>query len=84
MADRTVKAVSNADFARRVGIHYTMASRLRNGHRMPSSGLLSAIVEAFHVEGDELGVMHAALGGGPDTFGAWIRDCLYVEDPVDD
>lgn len=78
---RTVQiepAVSNTDFARRVGIHYTMASRIRNGKRMPSAATLTAIIRAFHISEPLLTSMMNALDGGQDEFGKWIRKNLFV------
>lgn len=71
------RATSNTDFARRVGVHYTMASRIRNGKRMPSSTTLSHIQTAFNIQGDLLKSMMAALDAGQTTFGAWVQEHLF-------
>lgn len=72
------KAISNTDFARRVDIHYTMASRIRNGRRMPSAATLSRIQEAFGVKGKKLDSMMTAVAGGQEHFGEWVRANLFV------
>jgi transcriptional regulator with XRE-family HTH domain len=78
------KAVNNPDFAKRVGIHFTMASRLRNGERMPSTAVLSRIVSAFELTGEDLeAFMRAARDRR--TLGMWIDANLFEqarEDPT--
>lgn len=78
------KAASNTDFARRVGVHYTMASRIRNGKRMPSSHTLSSMQVAFGVQDGDLRSMMKAIEGGQDTFGAWVREHLFIPDATHD
>ena len=80
---RPVKAASNTDFARRVGVHYTMASRIRNGKRMPSSRTLSSIQVAFTIAGKDLQAMMVAVEGGAPTFSAWVRENLFASDAAD-
>lgn len=72
------KAVSNTDFARRVGVHYTMASRIRNGKRMPSSHTLSSICSAFKITGGDQERMMTAVANGSDAFGVWVRENLFI------
>jgi transcriptional regulator with XRE-family HTH domain len=73
-----IKAASNTDFARRVGVHYTMASRIRNGKRMPSSRTLSAIQVAFNISGQQLQDMMRAVEGGAPAFSSWVRENLFA------
>jgi transcriptional regulator with XRE-family HTH domain len=70
------RAHSNADFGARIGLHFTMASRLRNGKRAPSSMTLAAIQDAFELTPEET---HAMLQAAitPETFGDWVRANLY-------
>jgi transcriptional regulator with XRE-family HTH domain len=75
------KAVSNADFARRVGVHFTMASRLRNGHRVPSPYTLIKIREAFGLTPLEVDEMLQSCETD-QQFGTWAREHLF-EDPID-
>jgi transcriptional regulator with XRE-family HTH domain len=72
------KATSNTDFGRRVGVHFTMASRLRNGHRVPSPQTMLAIKKAFSLTADEVNAMLEAADT-PDTFGVWARANLFEE-----
>lgn len=76
-ATKVVKATSNTDFARRVGIHYTMASRIRNGKRMPSAGTLSSVIEAFQIKGKKLDDLMHAVNEGQESFGVWVRANLF-------
>ena len=78
------RAVSNTDFARRVGVHYTMASRLRNGKRMPSSHTLSSICSAFNLRGADQEAMMRAVEAGQTEFGRWVREQLFIPHATDD
>lgn len=71
-----VRATSNADFGRRVGVHYTYASRLRNGQRLPSSSTLIAIRHAFVLDDHMASEMMNATASAAQ-FGAWITDHLF-------
>lgn len=73
-----VKALSNADFGRRVGIHYTHASRLRNGQRLPSVSVLSSVQDAFQLNDKETSEMLEAARD-PEAFGRWIDEHLFDE-----
>lgn len=81
---RIEKAASNTDFARRVGVHYTMASRIRNGKRMPSSRTLSAIQVAFKIQDQDLRSMMTAMEGGTESFSAWVRENLFAPTATED
>jgi transcriptional regulator with XRE-family HTH domain len=74
------KAVSNADFGRRVGVHYTFASRLRNGQRIPSVETISAIRAAFNLDAATTVAMMDAAAQGAPTFGEWLNSTLFVTD----
>lgn len=73
------KAVSNTDFANRVGVHYTFASRLRNGQRVPSMATVTAIREAFGLTGKQTTDMMDAIAQGPSVFGEWVNTNLFVK-----
>lgn len=66
--------LTNEEFAEKVGIHFTMASRLKNGQRLPSVRTLLRIAEAFDVPLDDLA---RAYEYGADEFGALLRDRIY-------
>lgn len=72
-------AVSNAQFAKAVNAHYTMASRLRNGQRMPSVSMLNRIIEAYHLDAAET---LAAYAAGPAQFGRYLREQVFEKEPV--
>jgi transcriptional regulator with XRE-family HTH domain len=76
-----IKATSNADFARLVGVHFTMASRLRNGHRIPSPQTMLAIRDAFKLTPQEVNEMVDACSS-QEQFGSWCRWRLF-EEPAD-
>lgn len=78
------RAVSNTDFAKRVGVHYTMASRIRNGRRMPSSHTLSSICSAFNLHGSDQEEMMLAVQEGQSAFGQWVRAKLFIPHAEDD
>ena len=42
-----LKGLSDMEFSRRAGIHFTSWSRIKNGHREPSARVLGAIARAF-------------------------------------
>lgn len=68
---------SNVDFADAVDIHFSMASKLRHGHRSPSLETLIKIWETFELPADEL--LQAAKAG-PDSFGHYLRRSVFDED----
>lgn len=74
-----IKATSNADFGRRVGVHYTYASRLRNGQRIPSSHTINAIRTAFELDEHMTSEMIQAAQTA-EGFGDWISEHLFEED----
>lgn len=77
--DEEPRALTNAEFAAAVGVHFSMSSRLRNGERIPSSGLLARIVQAYDLSPMQLEEMFVALNG-PDpeqAFGRWISAAIF-------
>lgn len=67
-------AMTNYSFAEAVGINYTMASRLRNGKRLPSGRLLLRIQEQFGLPYEEL---RDAYQGGSAEFGRYISAKIF-------
>lgn len=65
-------------FAARVGCHFTTASRLRNGERMPSRELLGRIVEEYDLDSDE--VLKLFTTGTPDEFGRYLKKNVFMTD----
>lgn len=72
--------VTNGEFARDIGVHFTMASRYRNGRRIPSTQVLSRIARTYDLPIDEL---VGAATAGHDKFGQYMREHLFFEDEVD-
>lgn len=62
--------VTNNEFGDRVGCDFTMASRLRNGERLPSRELLERIVAAYGLDGNEA---LAATRAGRSAFKEFLR-----------
>lgn len=65
---------TNEDFANAVTQHgaacdFTMASKMRNGHRSPSAAVLAAIWAAFELDGNAI---LTAYRGGPKEFGEFL------------
>lgn len=67
-------AETNMAFARKCGVHFTMASRLRNGHRLPSTSLLIRISKVYHLPLRDLTV---AYSDGRDAFGQYMRAHVF-------
>lgn len=73
-----VRVSTNQEFADLVGIDFTMASRIRNGHRVPSREVMIRIIEAFGLEGRAKGAAMAAWLEGGKTFSKWVQANLYT------
>lgn len=65
-------------FAARVGCHFTTASRLRNGERMPSRELLGRIVEEYDLNPKE--VLDLFTTGAPSEFGDYLKEHVFKVD----
>lgn len=71
---------SNADFGTRVGCDPTMASRLRNGQRMPSAHLLGRIIDAYDDgSGQFRDALLSATLVGPAAVGQVLRQFIFGE-----
>lgn len=70
--------VTNTEFARRVGCHFTMASKLRNGERMPSGQLLAKIIREFGlVNGDRDHLLRAMEDRNAPAMADVLRRCVF-------
>lgn len=69
--------VTNFTFADQVGIHYTMASRLRNGERKPGLSTVIATLKAFDLTCDQVLGWLAAIDEGAEQSGRWLRDNIF-------
>lgn len=68
--------MTNQEFSDRVGIHFSMASRIRAGKRLPSADLLHRIHREFKVPLNDL---HQARNEGAVAFGRLIRERVFKE-----
>lgn len=74
--EQVIKSVVTLDtFAKKTGCHFTTASRLRSGHRLPSGRLLGRIVKEFGLNAEEA---MAAFNKGEDDFGGYLRDKVFA------
>lgn len=71
-------AVTNREFAEATGCDDTMASRLRNGKRLPGADLLLRIHEAYQVPLDAL---HDARTRGRKAMGELLRNSIFDVNP---
>jgi transcriptional regulator with XRE-family HTH domain len=71
------RVASHAEFARRVGITFGMASRLCSGDRAASRVTLNKIIDGFGLEGAKRTAAVNAWMFGPQVFGSWLRSNLY-------
>lgn len=65
--------MTNEEFGEKVGCHYSMASRLRNGERLPSRDLLRRIIATFELNRIEA---YEAYDHGKDGFSQYLRDAV--------
>jgi transcriptional regulator with XRE-family HTH domain len=65
--------MTNEDFGRRIGVGQSMASRIRNGRRLPGVATMHRIHEELGIPLSDLVVAHEA---GSQEFGRLIRQHL--------
>lgn len=75
--------ITNEDFGLNVGCDPTMASRLRNGQRLPSRERLEQIVRVYGSHDPTFGSRALeASSRGPDSFAEFLRVEIFEnEDP---
>lgn len=76
--DSNQDTVTLEAFADRVGCHFTTASRLRSGDRMPSRELLGRIVEAYGL--DRARTLDLYTSGDAEAFGAYLRVEVFLRE----
>lgn len=59
-----IKGISDMEFSRVAGIHFTSWSRIKNGHRTPSARVLGAIARAYPEL--QLAIFEYMMGNGGD------------------
>jgi hypothetical protein len=74
--------VTNFEFADRVGLHHTMASRLRNGERLPSIATFIRTMRAFELDCDQTLEWLDAVGQGAVASGEWMRRNIFAPEPT--
>lgn len=65
--------MTNEEFGHKIGVGHSMASRIRNGQRLPGTQTLHAIHREFGIPLEELLAAHAR---GRRAFGTLIRERL--------
>jgi hypothetical protein len=73
--------VTNFHFADLTGLHYTMASRLRNGERKPGLSTVIAVFKAFALTCDDLLEWLDAIDQGAEQSGIWLRANIFESGP---
>lgn len=68
----TATTITNADFAEAVGIHFTMASRLRNGERKPGLTTVINTMKAYALTDDQVFEWLIAIDQGAAASGEWL------------
>lgn len=66
--------ITNEEFGAKVGCDFTMASRLRNGKRLPSRELLESIVNVYHLDANEA---LAATRAGREAFATYLDRTVF-------
>lgn len=61
-------------FAARVGCHFTTASRLRAGQRLPGRKLVGRIVKEYHLDPVKA---FDAFTDSKETFGEYLRENVF-------
>lgn len=69
--------MTNAELGDLIGVSPSMASRIRNGHRLPSTGVIRRISVELEIPIDQLLEAH---GEGPTEFGRLMR--MYLDEIV--
>lgn len=66
--------LSNVEFAEKVGIHFSMASKLRHGKRKPSAKLAMKIWKEYDLPTDDLWKI---LEGDQEESGRYLRERVF-------
>src|SRR5690606_41550728 len=78
--DTSTGNVTLEAFAARVDCHFTTASRLRAGQRMPGRELLGRIVEEYSLDPEE--ALNLFTSGTPQQFGEYLREDVFEVESV--
>jgi hypothetical protein len=80
-SERSLSVVTNNEFARLTGCDYTMASKIRNGTRKPSTSLFTRIILVFELDAKEA---VDAYAGGAVMFSDFLRKHVFDATTADD
>lgn len=79
--EQSTGTVTLEAFAARVGCHFTTASRLRAGQRLPGRKLLGRIVNEYSLsQEDTEEAFRIFTDEGEAEFGAFLRDKIFASD----
>lgn len=70
-------ALTNPQFAQRVDIHFTMASRLRNGERLPSLTTFIKVMQEFNLSAEQTKEWLDAIAKGEEASGKWLQANIF-------
>lgn len=70
--------MSNSQFAAKTGYHHTMVSRIRNGHRLPSGGMLALMCSKLELDHKRY---LEAYQEGKAVFSALLRSEVFGPKP---
>lgn len=76
-------AVTLDAFAERVQCHFTTASRLKSGERLPGRELLGRIIDAYDLDPQEAMRIFTSSGDARQRFGEYLREKVFVPAPVE-
>lgn len=79
--NRCMPGMSNSQFAKATGYHHTMVSRIRNGHRLPSGGMLALMCIKLDLDHKKY---LEAYREGSDVFSALLRAEVFGPKPGDE
>lgn len=85
--NQAASAVTLDKFAERVGCHFTTASRLKSGERLPGRELFGRIIEAYNLDAREANKIYTSAGDARKAFGKYLRDTVFKApeaDPLED
>lgn len=75
-----IRVRTNPEFAERAGIAPTTASRIRNGHRVPSRETVQAIIDGFGLTGRIRERCMEAWLAGDLAFAQFVQSELFESD----
>jgi transcriptional regulator with XRE-family HTH domain len=75
-----IRVRTNPEFAELAGIAPTTASRIRNGHRVPSRETVQAIIAGFQLTGSVAQRCKDAYLTGGNAFAEFVRKELFEAD----